>query len=61
MTTKLQPTNIDPSLNYTMNQVSANTVVSNGINILSQANAAFSQANTAYSQPQIHPLLLSGM
>jgi hypothetical protein len=49
MTTKIQPTNIDQTLNYSMNQVLANTVLVNGTDLLVYANAAFLQANTAAS------------
>lgn len=50
MTTKLQPTNLDPTLNYSMNQLSANTILDNGVEVLAAANAAFLHANSAFSK-----------
>ena len=45
--TKIQPSGIDQTQDYSVNQVTANTVVAGGVNVLSQANTALSQANTA--------------
>lgn len=45
--TKIQPSGIDQTQDYSVNQVTANTVIAGGVNVLSQANTALSQANTA--------------
>lgn len=45
MTTKLQPANIDQTLNYSVDQLSANTVVVSGVDILTQANTAITKAS----------------
>ncbi len=45
MTTKLQPANIDQTLDYSVDQLSANTVVVSGVNILTQANTAITTAS----------------
>jgi hypothetical protein len=57
MTTKIQPANIDQTLDYSVDQLSANTVVVSGVDVLSyaqsaflQANSSFVQANSAYTQ-----------
>lgn len=57
MTTKLQPTNLDPTLNYSVNQLSANTILDGGVEVLVVANAAYQQANTAI----ISSFMLAGM
>lgn len=48
--TKIQPSGLDQTQNYSVNQVTANTVVAGGVDVLSQANTALSQANAAFSQ-----------
>lgn len=47
MTTKLQPSNIDVTLNYSMNQLAANTVTVNGTDLFAFASAAYDTANNA--------------
>ena len=47
MTTRIQPFVVDTTANYSMNQLSANTVVANGVNLITLVNAAYAQANTA--------------
>jgi hypothetical protein len=49
MTTKLQPANIDQTLDYSVDQLSANTVIVSGVDVLSYAQSAFIQANSAFS------------
>jgi hypothetical protein len=49
MTTKFQPTNVDAQYNYSVNQLSANTITANGTNLLAYTNAAFAFANTINS------------
>jgi hypothetical protein len=49
MTTKIQPTNIDQTLDYSVDQLSANTVVVSGVDVLGYAQSAFLQANTVYN------------
>lgn len=46
--TRVQPSAIDSSQNYSVNTLSANTVLDGGIEIISIANGAFLQANSAY-------------
>lgn len=52
--TRIQPSGIDQTLDYSVDQLTANTVVVSGVNILNSANAvnnlaqaAFTQANTS--------------
>jgi len=45
--TKVQPSGLDQTQNYSVNQLSANTVLANGVNLYAFANAAFEKANTA--------------
>ena len=47
MTTRIQPFVVDTTANYSMNQLSANTVVANGVNLITLINAAYAQANTS--------------
>jgi hypothetical protein len=48
MTTKLQPANIDQTLDYSVDQLSANTVIVSGVDVLGYAQSAFIQANAAF-------------
>jgi len=41
MTTKLQPTNLDQTLNYSVNKI-----IVSGVDVLNYAQSAFAQANT---------------
>lgn len=41
MTTKLQPTNIDPTLDYSVNKITVS-----GVDVLGYAQSAFAKANT---------------
>jgi hypothetical protein len=50
VTTKIQPANIDQTLDYSVDQLSANTVVVSGVDVLGYAQSAFSRANSAYAQ-----------
>lgn len=50
MTTKLQPTNLDETLNYSVNQLSANTILDGGVDILVFTNSAYTQANAAFAR-----------
>lgn len=61
MTTKLQPTNLDPTLNYSVNQLSANTVLDGGVEILLVANSAYNKANTAQTDSIAFSFLTAGM
>jgi hypothetical protein len=45
--TKILPSSLDSTQNYTINTITANTVVSNGVNLFTFANAAFTAANNA--------------
>ena len=45
--TKILPSGLDSTQNYTVNTITANTVVSNGVNLFTFANAAFTAANNA--------------
>jgi hypothetical protein len=49
MTTKIQPSNLNQTLNYSINQLAANTVLSGGVDLKSYTDASFTQANTAIS------------
>lgn len=49
MTTKLQPANLDETLNYSVNQISANTVVAGGVDLFVFANNAYTAANNSGS------------
>lgn len=53
MTTKIQPANIDQSLDYTVDQLTANTVVAGGVDLYAFANAAFTSANAAGSSATV--------
>lgn len=44
MTTKIQPTNLDSSLDYSVNKLSIS-----GVDVLGYAQSAFLQANTVYN------------
>ena len=44
MTTKIQPTNIDATLNYSVNKLTVS-----GVDVLGYAQSAFLQANTVYN------------
>jgi len=61
MTTKLQPSNIDASLNYSVNQLAANTVLDNGVRVITVANSAFNKANTAQTDSIAFSFLTAGM
>ena len=45
MTTKIQPTNLDTSLNYSVNKLTVS-----GVDVLGYAQSAFLQANTSFNQ-----------
>ena len=53
MTTKLQPANLDETLNYSVNQISANTVVAGGVDLFVFANNAYTSANNAGSNDTV--------
>lgn len=44
--TRIQPSGIDTTKNYSVNQISANTVVAGGVDLYVFANSAFAKANT---------------
>jgi hypothetical protein len=44
MTTRLQPTNLDPTLDYSVNKITVS-----GVDVLNYAQSAFLQANTVYN------------
>jgi hypothetical protein len=45
--TRILPSGIDSSLNFAVNQLVANTVLANNVDVLAFANAAFNRANTS--------------
>lgn len=48
--TRIQPSGIDQTLDYSVDQLTANTVVVSGVNILDSANAANNLASSAYGK-----------
>ena len=47
--TKIQPSALDLTQNYSVNQLSANTVLDGGIEVISVANSAFDRANAGFA------------
>jgi hypothetical protein len=47
--TRIQPSGIDQTLDYSVDQLTANTVVVSGVNILNSANAANNLAQAAFN------------
>lgn len=43
--TKIQPSGIDSTKDYAVDQLTANTVVVSGVNVLNQANTAITMAS----------------
>ncbi len=48
--TRIQPSGIDQTLDYSVDQLTANTVVVSGVNILNSANAANNLAQAAFTK-----------
>jgi hypothetical protein len=48
--TRIQPSGIDQTLDYSVDQLTANTVVVSGVNILNSANAANNLAQAAFEK-----------
>jgi len=53
MTTKLQPANLDTTLDYSANVFSANAIIAGGVDLYNFANSAFSAANSAGSSQTV--------
>lgn len=51
--TRIQPSGLDQTLNYSANQFSANTVVAGGVDLYVFANSAFTTANAAGSSAMV--------
>ena len=48
--TKIQPSGLDTTQNYSVNTLSANTIYDGGTEIIAIANTALQQANSALQQ-----------
>lgn len=51
--TRIQPSGIDSTQNYSVNQLSANTVVAGGVDLYAFANGAYTTANAAGSSAMV--------